>query len=165
MNLSTEELKALNRKDESTALSAVPVVTVTEKNWKALLSLVSRLWERQEVTEELLRELMTTEDAEDLLTAIDEGSQEQLSRLQSEIEEFAKQAGNMNESFSRSTNSLVLKSENSISAAQHLAEEKISHIGKAVLRWAVGSSIIPLMLHLMFFVWQMISAGSLPIGR
>lgn len=165
MNLSTEELKALNRKDESTALSAVPVVTVTEKNWKALLSLVSRLWERQEVTEELLRELMTKEDVEDLLTAIDEGSQEQLSRLQSEIEEFAKQAGNMNESFSRSTNSLVLKSENSISAAQHLAEEEISSIGKAVLRWAVGSSIVSLMLHLAFFVWQMISAGSLPIGR
>ena len=85
MNLSTEELKALNRKDESTALSAVPVVTVTEKNWKALLSLVSRLWERQEVTEELLRELMTYSDAENLLSAIDESSQEQLSRLQSEI--------------------------------------------------------------------------------
>ena len=164
MNLSTEELKALNRKDESTALSAVPVVTVTEKNWKALLNLVSRLWERQEVTEELLRELMTYSDAENLLSAIDESSQEQLSRLQSEIEEFAKQAGNMNESFSRSTNSLVLKSENSISAAQHLAEEEISSIGKAVLRWAVGSSIASLMLHLVFFVWQMISAGSLPIG-
>lgn len=165
MNLSTEELKALNRKDESTALSAVPVVTVTEKNWKALLSLVSRLWERQEVTEELLRELMTYSDAENLLSAIDESSQEQLSRLQSEIEEFAKQAGNMNESFSRSTNSLVQKSENSISAAQHLAEEEISSIGKAVLRWAVGSSIVSLMLHLVFFVWQMISAGSLPIDR
>ena len=162
--MSTEELKALNRKDESTALSAVPVVTVTEKNWKALLNLVSRLWERQEVTEELLRELMTYSDAENLLSAIDESSQEQLSRLQSEIEEFAKQAGNMNESFSRSTNSLVLKSENSISAAQHLAEEEISSIGKAVLRWAVGSSIASLMLHLVFFVWQMISAGSLPIG-
>ena len=40
-----------------------------------------------------------------------------------------------------------------------MAEEEISRIGKAVLRWAVGSSIASLMLHLVFFVYQMIPAG------
>ena len=124
MNLSTEELKALNRKDDTIARTAEPTVMVTERNWSALLNLVSRLWQRQEVTEKLLNELMTYADAKTLLNTIEENTQRQVTLLQTEARSFSSQAGRMSENFSSDVERVITNTERS--------QERIT---KEALKW------------------------------
>ena len=88
-NLSLDELKDLNRRDLSAASEGETHITLTDRNWTAVLNLLSRLCTLLEMVMAALATLLTRPDAEELLQQIEQGSQEQLRRLNTTAESFS----------------------------------------------------------------------------
>ena len=73
-----------------------PAVLVTERNWNAMLKMQHDLFQQQMQLDADLKTLLTKQEAQ---TALDE--------MQESANEFAKQAGNLNERYSSSCKTLT----------------------------------------------------------
>ena len=112
--LSTEELKALNAKDLSAASEGERHITLTERNWTAVLRLLSRMCSTQDTILATLAALLTRQDAEELLNQIEQTMQQ-----------FAWQAEDMNTRFSANANALVRSTESSIRSMEGSTESAL----------------------------------------
>ena len=73
-----------------------PAVMVTERNWSALLEMQDRLFRQQMQLDANLKKLLTKQDAQEALTA-----------MQMSAAEFARQAGSLNERYSSGCKALT----------------------------------------------------------
>lgn len=94
--LSTEALAAQHRKSMDEARRLEPAVMVTERNWNAMLKMQHDLFQQQMQLGADLKTLLTREEA-----------QNALSEMQMSADEFAKQAGSLNEKYSSGCKALT----------------------------------------------------------
>ena len=91
-------------------------VMVTEKNWSAMLEMQDRLFQQQMQLDADLKTLLTWEDAQ---TALNE--------MQMSADEFAKQAGNLNETYSSNCKALTENTKLSLTAILNDARRQLSN--------------------------------------
>ena len=94
--MTTQEMLTQHKKLMDEAQRLEPSVIVTERNWNALLEMQDRLFRQQMQLDADLKTLLTREDAQ---TALNE--------MQMSADEFAKQAGSLNERYSSGCKALT----------------------------------------------------------
>ena len=94
--MTTQEMLAQHRKLMDEAQRLEPSVMVTERNWSALLEMQDRLFRQQMQLDTDLKTLLTRAEA-----------QESLIKMQTSADEFARQAGSLNERYSSNCKALT----------------------------------------------------------
>ena len=94
--LSTEALAAQHKKSMDEARRLEPAVMVTERNWNAMLKMQHDLFQQQIQLNADLKTLLTRAEA-----------QESLIKMQTSADEFARQAGSLNERYSSGCKALT----------------------------------------------------------
>ena len=94
--MTTQEMLTQHKKLMDEAQRLEPSVMVTERNWSALLEMQDRLFQQQMQLDADLKTLLTREDAQ---TALNE--------MQMSADEFARQAGSLNEKYSSGCKALT----------------------------------------------------------
>ena len=94
--LSTEALAAQHKKSMDEARRLEPAVMVTERNWNAMLKMQHDLFQQQIQLDADLKTLLTRAEA-----------QESLIKMQTSADEFARQAGSLNERYSSGCKALT----------------------------------------------------------
>ena len=94
--LSTEALAAQHKKSMDEARRLEPAVMVTERNWNAMLKMQHDLFQQQIQLDADLKTLLTRAEA-----------QESLIKMQTSADEFARQAGSLNEKYSSGCKALT----------------------------------------------------------
>ena len=92
-----------------------PSVMVTERNWSALLEMQDRLFRQQMQLDANLKTLLTREDAQETLT-----------EMQMSAEEFSRQAGNLNETYSSSCKALTETTKNALTEILNNTKKQLS---------------------------------------
>ena len=113
--LTPAELAAQHKKSMDEARRLEPAVMVTEKNWNAMLKMQHDLFQQQMQLDADLKTLLTREDAQ---TALNE--------MQMSADEFAKQAGNLNEKYSSGCKALTETTKNALTAILNDAKRQLS---------------------------------------
>lgn len=125
---SLDELKQMNSRDLSTASEGERHITLTDRNWTAVLNLLSRLCEMLELVMATLASLLTKPDAEELLKQIDRNTQTQLRNLNTEIRSFAQQAGSLNERFSSTAGKITSNAEKELASLTRSTKDSLDTI-------------------------------------
>ena len=94
--LTMAELTAQHRKSLDEARRLEPAVMVTERNWNAMLKMQHDLFQQQIQLDADLKTLLTRAEA-----------QESLIKMQTSADEFARQAGSLNERYSSGCKALT----------------------------------------------------------
>ena len=94
--LTMAELTAQHRKSLDEARRLEPAVMVTERNWNAMLKMQHDLFQQQMQLDADLKTLLTRAEA-----------QESLIKMQTSADEFARQAGSLNERYSSGCKALT----------------------------------------------------------
>ena len=94
--MTTQEMLTQHKKLMDEAQRLEPSVMVTERNWSALLETQDRLFRQQMQLDTDLKMLLTKQDAQEALTA-----------MQMSTENFEKQAGSLNERYSSNCKALT----------------------------------------------------------
>ena len=94
--LSTGALAAQHKKSMDEARRLEPAVMVTERNWNAMLKMQHDLFQQQIQLDADLKTLLTRAEA-----------QESLIKMQTSADEFARQAGSLNERYSSGCKALT----------------------------------------------------------
>ena len=94
--MTTQEMLTQHKKLMDEAQRLEPSVMVTERNWSALLEMQDRLFRQQMQLDTDLKTLLTRAEA-----------QESLIKMQTSADEFARQAGSLNEGYSSSCKALT----------------------------------------------------------
>ena len=115
--LTPAELAAQHKKSMDEARRLEPAVMVTEKNWNAMLKMQHDLFQQQMQLDADLKTLLTREDAQ---TALNE--------MQMSADEFAKQAGNLNETYSSNCKELTESTQNAVTLISENGERAISTV-------------------------------------
>ena len=87
--MTTQEMLTQHKKLMDEAQRLEPSVMVTERNWSALLEMQNRLFQQQMQLSADLKTLLTKQEAQEALTA-----------MQASAENFEKQAGSLNARYS-----------------------------------------------------------------
>ena len=127
---SMDELKAMNRRDLTMASECETRVTLTEKNWSAVVSLLTRLCSMLDMILATLATLLTRPDAEELLGRIERSTQMQLRQLHQTAEQFERQAEAINERFASDANALVQSTEKSLRAMENSTENELREMAR-----------------------------------
>ena len=114
--LSTEALAAQHKKSMDEARRLEPAVMVTERNWNAMLKMQHDLFQQQMQLDADLKTLLTKQEA-----------QSALSEMQMSADEFAKQAGNLNETYSSNCKALTENTKLSLTAILNDARRQLSN--------------------------------------
>ena len=120
-----DELKARNRRDLLTAGECETHVTLTEENWSAVVSLLTRLCSMLDMILATLATLLTRPDAEELLGQIERSTQMQLRQLDQTAMQFAQQAEAINERFASDANALARSTEKSLRSMESSTENEL----------------------------------------
>ena len=91
-------------------------VMVTERNWSALLEMQDRLFQQQMQLDADLKTLLTREDAQ---TALNE--------MQMSADEFARQAGSLNEKYSSGCKALTETTKNALTTILNDTKNQLSN--------------------------------------
>ena len=92
-----------------------PAVMVTERNWNAMLKMQHDLFQQQIQLDADLKTLLTREDA-----------QTTLNEMQMSADEFAKQAGKLNETYSSSCKALTETTKNALTEILNNTKKQLS---------------------------------------
>lgn len=125
-----DELKNMNRRDLTAAGECETRVTLTEKNWSAVVSLLTRLCSVLDMILATLATLLTKPDADALLSQIEHSTQTQLRQLDQTVEQFARQAEAMNERFASDANALVQSTEKSLRSMENSTENELREMAR-----------------------------------
>ena len=143
---SLNELKQMNSRDLSAASEGERHITLTDRNWTAVLNLLARLGSQQLDLQTAVALLLTRPDVEELLKQLDRNTQTQLQCLNSEVESFAQQAGNLSERFSCAAEKLVSNTEkeldsltrstkDSLDTMQRKTDSQLEELRRSTIRW------------------------------
>lgn len=152
-----DELKNMNRRDLTAAGECETRVTLTEKNWSAVVSLLERLCTMLLQIMALLETLLTRPDAENLLGQIERSTQMQLCQWNQTTEQFAQQAEAMSERFASDANALVQGTEKSLRSMENSTENELREMARktstqldemidSVKKWMTLLGIVSLLL-------------------
>jgi len=144
--LLTDELNALNAKDLSAASEGERHITLTERNWTAVLRLLGRMCSTQDTILTTLDALLTRQDAEDLLGSIERT-----------MNQFAEKAEDMNARFSANANALVRNTEKSLQSMESSTEStlremvcktnsQLQNLISSARKWMTRLGIVALLL-------------------
>ena len=115
--LSPEELKRRNSADLMMAMDTDRQVTLTEKNWTAVISILRSILAAQDKTDKHLDTLLTQADAE-----------KHLNTLVQLTAQFNTQAGNVSERFSSDCEELVRDTQRSLDSITKTTELNLSNM-------------------------------------
>ena len=113
--MTTQEMLAQHRKLMDEAQQLETSVMVTEKNWSALLEMQDRLFRQQMQLDTDLKMLLTKQDAQEALTA-----------MQMSAENFEKQAGNLNARYSSACKALTETTKNALTTILNDTKNQLS---------------------------------------
>lgn len=147
--LDVNALMERNKSDLKAAEETMPMVAVDNRNWTAVISLLKRSCEVQEVLLKSQGELMTKQDSVNLvnqqiriqretLKNLEQHQEETIQMLQSYTQELQSQAGKLNEEFSSQRREL---------------EEWKHRTQLKMLKWIVISQTVLLILSLALQMW------------
>ena len=114
--MTTQEMLTQHKKLMDEAQRLEPSVMVTERNWNAMLKMQHNLFQQQMQLDTDLKTLLTREDAQ---TALNE--------MQMSADEFAKQAGNLNETYSSNCKALTENTKLSLTAILNDTKKQLSN--------------------------------------
>ena len=152
-----DELKNMNRRDLTAAGECETRVTLTEKNWSAVVSLLTRLCSVLDMILATLATLLTRPDAEELLGRIEHSTQTQLCQWNQTTEQFAQQAEAINERFASDANALARNTEKSLRSMESSTENELREMARktsaqldelidSVKKWMTLLGIVSLLL-------------------
>ena len=113
--MTTQEMLAQHKKLMDEAQRLEPSVMVTEKNWSAMLEMQDRLFRQQMQLDTDLKMLLTKAEA-----------QESLIKMQTSAENFEKQAGSLNETYSSGCKALTETTKNALTAILNDTKNQLS---------------------------------------
>ena len=113
--LSTEALAAQHRKSMDEARRLESAVMVTEQNWNAVLRMQNDLFLQMQQLNADLKMLLTKQEAQ---TALNE--------MQMSADEFAKQAGSLNERYSSNCKTLTESTKNALTEILNNTKKQLS---------------------------------------
>ena len=113
--MTTQEMLTQHKKLMDEAQRLEPSVMVTERNWSALLKMQHDLFQQQMQLGADLKTLLTKQDAQ---TALNE--------MQMSADEFAKQAGRLNERYSSSCKALTETTKNALTTILNDTKNQLS---------------------------------------
>ena len=97
-----------------------PSVMVTERNWSALLKMQDRLFRQQMQLDTDLKMLLTKQDAQEALTA-----------MQASAAEFERQAGNLNAKYSSACKELTESTKTALNTVTKETNQQLSNMTQA----------------------------------
>ena len=113
--MTTQEMLTQHKKLMDEAQRLEPSVMVTGKNWNAMLDMQNRLFRQQMQLDTDLKMLLTKQDAQEPLTA-----------MQMSIAEFERQAGSLNERYSSNCKALTENTKLSLTAILNDTKKQLS---------------------------------------
>ena len=114
--MTTQEMLTQHKKLMDEAQRLEPSVIVTERNWSALLEMQDRLFRQQMQLDTDLKMLLTKQDAQEALTA-----------MQMSAAEFAGQAGSLNEKYSSGCKALTETTKNALTTILNDTKNQLSN--------------------------------------
>ena len=114
--MTTQEMLAQHRKLMDETRRVETGVMVTERNWSALLEMQDRLFRQQMQLDTDLKMLLTKAEA-----------QESLIKMQTSAENFEKQAGNLNETYSSNCKALTETTKNALTEILNDTKKQLSN--------------------------------------
>ena len=117
---SPEELQALHRRSMSEARQLETSVMVTERNWKAMLEMQDRLFRQQMQLDADMKTLLTKQEAQETLTA-----------MQMSAAEFAEQAGSLSARYSFACKELTESTQKAVTMISESGRQAILTIAQA----------------------------------
>ena len=113
--MTTQEMLTQHKKLMDEAQRLEPSVMVTERNWNAMLKMQHNLFQQQMQLGADLKTLLTREEA-----------QNALSEMQMSADEFAKQAGSLNERYSSGCKTLTESTKNALTTILNYTKNQLS---------------------------------------
>ena len=117
--MTTQEMLAQHKKLMDEAQRLEPSVMVTERNWSALLEMQDRLFRQQVQLDADLKTLLTKQEAQESLTA-----------MQMSAEKFSRQAGSLNARYSSACKELTESTQKAVTLILENGERKISTLAQ-----------------------------------
>lgn len=127
-NLSIAELKRLNDRDLAEAADVECTMTVTARNWTAVLNLLNRSLQQMKVLETQMERIMTKEAMEEYLDIQAGEAMGQREYMEATLEQFRQQAGNISERLSSDTKEMVRKTQSELWDMKREASSHISSL-------------------------------------
>ena len=118
--MTTQEMLTQHRKLMDEAQQLETSVMVTEKNWSALLEMQDRLFRQQMQLDTDLKMLLTKQDAQEALTA-----------MQMSAAEFAGQAGSLSARYSSICKELTESTKTALSTMMRETNQQLSNMAQA----------------------------------
>ena len=117
--MTTQEMLTQHRKLMDEAQRLEPSVMVTERNWKALLEMQDRLFRQQMQLDTDLKTLLTKQEAQNALTA-----------MQMSAAEVERQAGSLNARYSFVCKELTERTQNAVTSISESSNREISTVAQ-----------------------------------
>ena len=121
--MTTQEMLAQHKKLMDEAQRLEPSVMVTEKNWSAMLEMQDRLFRQQMQLDTDLKMLLTKQDAQEALTA-----------MQMSAAEFAGQAGSLSARYSSICKELTESTKTALSTMMRETNQQLSNMAQAATK-------------------------------
>ena len=118
--MTTQEMLTQHKKLMDEAQRLEPSVMVTERNWSALLEMQDRLFRQQMQLDTDLKMLLTKQDAQEALTA-----------MQASAAEFERQAGNLNAKYSSACKELTDSTQKAVTTISESSKQEFSALAQA----------------------------------
>ena len=117
--MTTQEMLTQHKKLMDEAQRLEPSVIVTERNWNALLEMQDRLFRQQMQLDTDLKTLLTKQEAQEALTA-----------MQMSAAEFERQAGNLSARYSSACKELTESTQKAVTLILESGEREISTVAQ-----------------------------------
>ena len=117
--MTTQEMLTQHKKLMDEAQRLEPSVMVTERNWSALLEMQDRLFRQQMQLDTDLKTLLTKQEAQEALTA-----------MQMSAAEFERQAGNLSARYSSACKELTESTQKAVTLILESGEREISTVAQ-----------------------------------
>ena len=136
--MTTQEMLTQHKKLMDEAQRLEPSVIVTERNWSAMLEMQDRLFRQQVQLDANLKTLLTKQEAQEFLTA-----------MQMSAAEFERQAGSLNARYSSACKELTERIQNAVTSISESSNREISAVAqesKKKIRLCAWTSITAVIL-------------------
>lgn len=126
--LSPEELRMRNSKDLMIARDTERLVTLSEKNWEAVIRLLESILNAQNASQQFQKTLLTEADVEQHLMNLSQQSKLQQEQFRKTAKQFEIQVGNTSEKFSSALQDLAASGKAGMDLMTRKAQQQITDI-------------------------------------
>ena len=140
--LSPEELKRRNSTDLMMAMDTDRQVTLTEKNWTAVINILRSILEAQDKTDKHMDTLLTQTEAEKHLNTLTQLTEQFNARAGKTSERFSSDCEKLVNATQRSLDSITKSTEGNLSNMTDHYRYELSDLVKSARRRLVTSSVL-----------------------